>query len=329
MNPHPLSGLKQSIPEGTKKALCVAITPCLQRTLVFPRLVLDTVNRARHVLLSPGGKSVNVARALRSLDVPCHVLGFRGAATGQQLQDLLRHGDIDAELIPIEHPTRTCTTLIDETQGTVTELVEEAPCPTVAEWRAFETRVEERLPDFELAIAAGALPPGDIQERYARLAKCAAQHHTGLILDTSGPALVKALPYTPLLAKLNHHELITMTHLAVPTSESLIRAARALAGDGATWVLVTQASEPAYLVSETEAWHVYPPQIQASNPVGSGDATTAGIAAALLQGHSMLEAVRWGIACGSASATTLTAGEVPAALAERLAAEVRLQRHPR
>lgn len=316
-------------PKRGTGVLCVAITPCLQRTLLFSGLTLDAVNRAQRALLSPGGKAVNAARTVRALGGRCHIVGFCGAETGIQLRDLLGRSDITAELVSMARPTRTCTTLIDDIGGTVTELVEEAPAPTAAEWQAFEARLQALLPHFELVLAAGALPPGISQETYARLAKLAAQHRAALLLDANGAALTPTLSYAPLLVKLNHLELAAMSQAPLKTNEELISAARRLARDGADWVLVTQAAAPACLVSKSEAWQFYPPRVRPLNPVGSGDATTGGIAFALLQGQSMLEAVRLGIACGSANATTLTAGEITATRIAGLVGEVRLQRHDR
>jgi tagatose 6-phosphate kinase len=305
----------------------VAITPCLQRTLVLSRLTLDAVNRARRVILSPGGKSVNAARALCALGGRCQILGFCGAETGRQLRGLLDRSELAAELVSMERPTRTCTTLIDDAAGTVTELVEEAPSPTTAEWQAFEIRLQALLPHFALAIAAGALPPGVTQESYIHLAQLAAENRTALLLDASGAALLPALSYAPLLVKLNHLELAATTNAPMGTKGELIEAARRLVRGGANWVLITHGSEAAFLVSDTAAWQFHPPRVRKLNPVGSGDAATGGIAFALLQGRSMLEAVRLGIACGSANATTLTAGEITSALTERLAHDVRLQRY--
>lgn len=309
------------------RALGVAITPCLQRTLIFSSLALDAVNRAHRVILSPGGKSVNAARALGALGIQCHLLGYCGAETGMQLRRLLSQCGIGGELLSMAHPTRTCTTLIDTSGGTVTELVEEAPQPTTAEWRAYEARLQTLLPQFELVIAAGALPPGAASETYARVARLAAENRTALLLDANGAALMQALSYAPLLVKLNDLELAATVEMRFKTSADLISAGRQLARAGAHWVLVTRASQPALLVSETEAWQFHPPSVRAVNPVGSGDATTGGIAFALLQGQSMVQAVQLGIGCGSANATTFTAGEITASLAERLARKVRLQRN--
>jgi tagatose 6-phosphate kinase len=50
--------------------------------------------------------------------------------------------------------------------------------------------------------------------------------------------------------------------------------------------------------------------VEAKNAIGSGDAMMAGIAVGLVRGRSMLEAVRFGAACGAANAMTTEPGFV-------------------
>jgi tagatose 6-phosphate kinase len=53
-----------------------------------------------------------------------------------------------------------------------------------------------------------------------------------------------------------------------------------------------------------------PPRVQTKNPIGSGDAMMAGIAVGLVRGQPILEAVRFGAACGAANAMTAEPGFV-------------------
>jgi tagatose 6-phosphate kinase len=60
------------------------------------------------------------------------------------------------------------------------------------------------------------------------------------------------------------------------------------------------------------------------NPIGSGDAFTAGLVWRLLRGDDLAEACRWGSACGTANALSLMPGDVAAGEVARLAADVRV-----
>ena len=56
------------------------------------------------------------------------------------------------------------------------------------------------------------------------------------------------------------------------------------------------------LASEQRAVRARPPDVQARNPVGAGDALLAGIAWALVRESPVEEIARWGVASGTAAA---------------------------
>jgi tagatose 6-phosphate kinase len=60
------------------------------------------------------------------------------------------------------------------------------------------------------------------------------------------------------------------------------------------------------------------------NPIGSGDAFTAGLVASLLRGDDLGEACRWGAATGAANALTIMAGDVRREDVQRLVQGVKL-----
>ncbi len=304
------------------RTLCVGVTPCLQRTIRFKYIQIGQVNRARSVTLSSGGKSINVARTLKALQESPLVTGFAGGETGNTMVSFLQAIGIETDIVRTDQATRICTTLIDDKTAAVTELVEEAPLPTPGEWSALDEKLSVLLAKTDMMILAGAPPPGSPDDIYARFARRAQQSGAVVLIDARGAALTQALPCTPLLVKLNDQELATTCGRSVDTEQTLREAARMLMSRGAEWFLVTQGVRDAWLLNKTAAWRFTPPAVDVLNAVGSGDATTAGIAAGLLRDQSMPDAVRFGIACGSAAATTLTPGDVDPALVEKLVHEV-------
>jgi len=300
------------------RIFCVGVTPCLQRTIRFPRLQFGRVNRAGSVAVSSGGKSVNVARTLKALQGSPLVTGFAGGETGNRMVSFLEEIGIETDMVWTDQATRICTTLIDETTGCVTELVEEAPLPAPDEWSALDERLSLFLAESDLMVVAGAPPPGSPEDVYAGFARRARESGVAVLIDARGEALLRALAYSPVLAKLNDQELAATWGRPMDTEGVLREAAQMLIKGGAQWVLVTQGERDAWLLNETHAWRFTPPAVDVLNTVGSGDATTAGIAAGLLRGRSMPDAVQLGIACGSANATTLTPGEVDTGLVKKL-----------
>jgi len=308
----------------TRRILCVGVTPCLQRTLRFSCLRLGQVNRVRSVAVSSGGKSTNVARTLKALKESPLVTGFAGGETGNAIVSFLRELGIETDIVWTDQPTRICTTLIDDTTACVTELVEEAPLPAPDEWAALDEKLSLLLAKSELMVVAGAPPPSSPEDVYAGFAQRAQASGVAVLIDTRGKVLMQALSCSPVLVKLNDQELVATCGRPIDTERALREAAQMLISGGAQWVLVTQGEQDAWLLNETLAWRFTPPAVEVLNAVGSGDATTAGIAAGLLRGQPMPNAVQLGIACGSASATTLTPGDLDTDLVRRLVPQVRV-----
>jgi len=304
------------------RILCVGVTPCLQRTIRFSRLRLGQVNRASSVAVSSGGKAINVARTLRALGESPLVTGFAGGETGNAMVSFMEMLGIETDIVWADQPTRICTTLIDETTGCVTELVEEAPLPAPDAWSALDEKLALLLAESDLMIVAGAPPPGSPEDLYAGFARRAQASGTAVLIDARGAVLMQALAYSPVLVKLNDRELVATCGGPINTEGALRATAQMLISKGAQWILVTQGEKDAWLLNQTLAWRLTPPAVEVLNAVGSGDAMTAGIAAGLVRGQSVPDAVQLGIACGSASTTTLTPGDLDADLVKQLVPEV-------
>ena len=271
---------------------------------------LGEVNRSLSVTRSAAGKGTNVARVLGTLGTRSVLLSFCGGETGRIWLDNLPGKFLDTEIVRTCSATRVCQTLIDQTAGETTELVREAPLPTRAEWARLFRRFAARLRRARLVVIAGALMPGVPGTVYRDLARLARKHGVPMVIDSQKTALVRALPVRPLLAKLNVHELENTLGRSLRSEKQIIAGARRLIDRGAQQAVVTYGAKGAWLVLPEHAWHFTPPRIRALNPIGSGDAVTAGIAYGIVKGWDIVKSVRIGIACGAANALTLTPGDV-------------------
>ncbi len=309
-----------------KSVLCLGLTPTLQRTLVFDRLEMDEVNRARQVVESAGGKALNAARALVALGTPTQVAGFNGGDTGRRVTAYLSAYGVDARtLTTTKAPTRICTTLIDRAGGTVTELVEEAPAPGVAALRRFMRDTLRRTAEAAMLVICGTLPPYADDTFYVPFVRAAAEAGVPVVIDSHRQALVNVLAERPLLAKLNVRELETTLGEQLASEQQIVRGMREMLARGARHVFVTQGGKAAYLVTPRGAWRFTPPEIkQRVNPIGSGDSATAGIAHALVTGKPMTRAVALGLACGSANVESLTPADLDVKRVAELARRVDL-----
>src|SRR5208282_1639928 len=102
------------------KILCLGTTPAVQRVMVFRKLALDAVNRAATTLDGAAGKSINVAKVLKTLGEQPVATGFLGGDRGEFLRMALREKGIESDFVTVSTWTRQCLTMIDESAGTHT-----------------------------------------------------------------------------------------------------------------------------------------------------------------------------------------------------------------
>ena len=289
-----------------KSTLCIGLTPALQELREFKAFKLGEVNRSPAIHRSVAGKGPNVARVLRQIGGHPFLLGFVGGDTGWFIREKLRRESVVGDLTQTHQPTRICTTLMDHATGTITELVEEATDPGRTAWLEFYATLKREIANARYVVIAGALMPGASPEIYRDIAK----RGVPVIIDSQREPLLGVLEYRPFIAKLNVHELENTLGRKFRTEKQILAGAGELIRRGAQSVIVTHGAKGAWLVTEVAAYQYRSPKLQAVNPIGSGDAMTAGICRQLEQGKAMSEAVRYGVACGAANALTLIAGTV-------------------
>jgi tagatose 6-phosphate kinase len=306
--------------------LCIGTTPAAQRVMMFRRLAVDAVNRAAVTLDGAAGKSVNVAKVLAALGAPVAATGFLGGDRGEFIRQALVAAGVAADFVTVPARTRQCITVIDEATGTHTELVEESSAVTAADFEQLLGIIRHRCAAAKLMVLSGSIAPGGPADFYRQCAELARAAGSLAIVDAQGAALRAALPAQPGLIKPNRVELAATVGRELPGDAEVRAAMRELHEQGAQQVVVTAGPNPVVAFDGKHFWNVPPPKVQAANPIGSGDAFTAGLAWRLAAGDDLGEACRWGVAAGAANALTLMPGELNRADVERLAAGIQPQR---
>lgn len=269
--------------------MIVALTPnlTLDRVLTLDRpLVAGQLHRVPGVSVAAGGKGVNLARAVRALGGDVTVAGVVGGFNGRKFEHLLVREGLTGVLEHAEDETRECHILLGPPGQHPTELYEAGPAfsPSAAE------RLLSRLPDGTVAVC-GSLPPGTSRGAMTDLLRRLHQP----VVDSSGLGLEAALEAGAALIKPNEHELESLTGSAT------VQAAQALYRRTGVAVLLTLGERGAAYVGQ-ETWEAAAPQIQVLNPVGSGDSLLGAFLYAWQEGQPIQEALRLGVAAGSANA---------------------------
>jgi tagatose 6-phosphate kinase len=173
--------------------LCLGTTPTAQRTLIFERVTLDAVNRAAEVHEHASGKSVNVARVAHSLGEPVLATGFLGGDRGAFLRRELDRAGIAHDFVTVSPQTRLCTTVVDRSNKTATELVEESAAVGAGDWNRLAETFSSAVSRAKLCVLSGSLPPGGPAQFYADCVRIAQTAGCPVILD-AGDALARSYP---------------------------------------------------------------------------------------------------------------------------------------
>jgi len=284
--------------------LCLGTTPTIQQTMIFQKVVPDEVNRASEVRRASAGKPVNVGRVLYTLGEDAIVCVPLGGDTGRFIAEELTAYGVQIDAVPAPHPTRTCVTVIDQHDGTVTELVEEHAPISPQVRAAMLSRLQTHLPNCRSLVLSGTLAPGAGDDFYAECCRLAVG--LPIVLDAKGEALMRALPQRPMIVKPNRAELAATLGIDPNDDAALRRVMVELIGRGARWVIITMGKRGAVVSDGKSFWKMGAIEVPAISAIGSGDAFSAGLASAVAAGRDVPDACRLAAAC--AAANTLIPG---------------------
>ena len=304
----------------------------IDRTLALAELRPGEVLRFDGVVVTPGGKGVNVARTALALGAPGVLVGFVPGRTGAASAAMLSDEGVELAPVPIGGEIRS-TAVIFERSGRVTVMNEPGPAIDAADWGRFEDAVARRAGAHGVLACSGSLPPGAPDDAYARLATRAREAGALAIVDVGGRHLAAAVDgradvVTPNLAEaegLLHGRADETVEAGDP---AVVRAraeaaARALVDRGAGRAIVTAAAAGAAVADGSTVRWLPAPSVTVDNPIGAGDAVVGGLGVALERGEPFARAAALGLAAGAASVETATAGRLEARRAAALAAVAR------
>jgi 1-phosphofructokinase family hexose kinase len=288
----------------------VTPNPALDRTMVVPGVRMGERHRAEQVIVAAGGKGLNVARVAKMLGQQLEVYAPLGGWTGQYVAHLCREEEVPGCWTWLKTgETRTCILLVDPHAGDATPLDEHGPQVEEHDWISFFETILAVASESSMVVIAGSLPPGVHPREMAFLIQDLADNRCPMIVDTSGEPLQAAIEAAPYAIKVNRAELSQALGKPADRVEQVVELLAELHQRGVALAIASLGAEGAIAANSEGIYHAYPPDhLPVVSTVGSGDALTAGLATGLLRGDALPDALRLGVACGSANALTLGGG---------------------
>lgn len=289
----------------------VTMNAAVDRTLTVPNFLLGQRHRASQSLTLAGGKGINIARALKRLDVPVVATGLAGGRAGTRIIEELTSESILNDFVRIADESRTSSAVVDPTAGTYTEINEWGPHVDRAELELLLEKLHYLCRGAEMVVFAGTLPRGVDEGFYAEAIRDLARRGVRTVLDAEGEPLRLGIEAEPFLVTPNQREAEGLVGMEFETDDDFRAALDEIVEQGARNVIITQESGCfAQLREERLArrLHAVAPRVEPISAVGAGDVLLAGYLAACLEERSPEDRLRMGVAAGAASTLEVGAG---------------------
>jgi len=317
------------------KIVTLTPNPALDVSTSVTRLQPFMKLRCAPARKDPGGGGINAARVIHRLRGDVRAVFPAGGAAGTVLGQLVHREGIDMLAVPVGEDTREDVTVFEEETGAQYRFVLPGPPLSSREWRALLRAFERQCEDAAHAVISGSLAPGMPEDFHARAAALAKAQGAKAVVDVSGPALVAALETGLFLIKPNIEEFHELAGLAPPKAgeadvSHLARLGRDYVSQGKTrWVALSLGSEGALLVGKDDqdkarALFAPPLALDVKSVVGAGDSFVGALTLAFARGQSPEDALRQGVAAGSAALLSPGTGLGLATDMDRLANEVQV-----
>jgi tagatose 6-phosphate kinase len=304
--------------------LCLNLNAAIDKTIVVSSFEVNKIHRPKSVIALAGGKGCNVARALKTLGEEPVVSGWVGGFAGQFIEKELHQEGIQTDFIHTDFESRTCTSILDSENQTMTEIYETGELVPAEKVEELHDHIRKIIGKYKAITLSGSLPPGVPSDFYAGVIEIAKATDVLTFLDTSGGALHMGLAAEPFFVKPNEAEVKSLLDVKQNGSFDFVQAAVEISTNYKTNVLLSMGAEGAIAAHGQEAFIVQNPIVDAMSAVGSGDCMLAGLTYGILHGFSFEESIIYGVAAGTANTLTIGAGHFKLEDFERLRGQVRI-----
>lgn len=276
----------------------VTLNPSIDFIVHISKLQLGELNRMTDDFKLPGGKGINVSRILKRIGSNSTALGFVGGFTGKFISDWLKQEKIVTNFTHVQEATRINIKLKSEAETEINGLG-----PTISEKEMGDLKKTlNTISAGDIVVLSGSTPASLPSGFYQELIQIIKEKKAEFVIDTTGADLLKALPQKPLLIKPNNHELAELYQTNFESVSAIIPYGEQLLANGAQHVIISMASAGALLFTKEGLYKSNVLKRPLKNSVGAGDSMIAGFIGTYEKTQDPIEAFKWGVACGSATA---------------------------
>jgi 1-phosphofructokinase len=286
-----------------EKIITVTLNPSIDKTILVEKLNPYELNRSISTRLDPGGKGINVARALKNFGVDVLATGLIAGSSGKKLLNELNQAGVSVDFYNIEGETRTNIKILDQSNQEVTEINEPGFFVSESDLNGFRKKFKALLKKTDIVILSGSLPPGVPSTFYFECVQLAKESGKKVILDADGDAFVEGVQASPFAIKPNLQELGLVMDKKLSDLQEIVEAVQHFIKKGIDIVIVSMGPDGAVIGNGTEIYKADTWDIPIRGAIGSGDSMVAALAYSLLENYSLVDIAKLTIAAGTITAS--------------------------
>ncbi|HXK06881.1 MAG TPA: 1-phosphofructokinase family hexose kinase [Verrucomicrobiae bacterium] len=279
----------------------VTVNPTIDRVITVDRLAFEDRAYINSTHESPGGRGINASRVIHCFGGKTLALLTSGGDSGKRLEAHLANLGFPFQTVPIENQTRTNLVITDR-HGLTVNLNEAGPVLSKVEVARAEKSIKDALAGATWLMVCGSVPPGVPADFYARLISAARKKKVKTLLHADSDSLRHGLEEKPTVVTPNQQEAERLLGRTLVTRTHYLDAAPLIRAMGAESVVLSVGSRGAVGAFDVGVVEAVPPRVDAVSPIGAGDALSAAYTWAIQRKSTPVEAMRWGVAAGTASA---------------------------
>ncbi|MBU3713724.1 MAG: 1-phosphofructokinase family hexose kinase [Ferruginibacter sp.] len=280
--------------------LTITLNPAIDKSSSVESLIHEKKLNCTRPKFEPGGGGINVSRAIKKLGGTSRAFYLAGGYTGKFFTEMLEKEDIDAECVEIKNHTRENLIIYDKSTGLQYRFGMPGPLIYDNEWKTLLSEIES-VSNVEYLVASGSISEGIPEDIFARIAHIAKRKKIKCIVDTSGSALSMAVKENLFLIKPNLGELNALADEKITVDNISSIADELDLKNNCENIVVSMGAEGAFFIGKNEKILFTPPAVERKSTVGAGDSMVAGIVLSLANGKNIMNAVKYGVASGTAA----------------------------
>ncbi|WP_026883245.1 1-phosphofructokinase [Clostridium akagii] len=281
--------------------ITVTLNPAMDKTLTIDNFTIGDVNRVIGLRYDIGGKGINVSKVLKNFGVESICTGFLGGILKNGFELELRKREIKNSFINISQETRTNTKIVDQLNGTFTDVNEPGPNISEIEMDEFLIKFKSLCQDDDIVVLSGGVGPSIEKDIYRKLIKIAKGKGAFVILDADGELLKEGIKENPDVIKPNDHELELLLNKTIDTEEKMILEAKKIIDGGVGSVLISMGHKGAMYITKNNSLYCNGLKVPVKSTVGAGDSMVAALVYSKINKFSNEDTLRYAAASGTAA----------------------------